>query len=71
MSLCPKCSGHMDLGSSEGPRGFQVWFKGTKFPDSNIHLFPPRLERTTEVYRVAVYRCSSCGFLEAYAKDPV
>jgi len=72
MKSCPKCSAEMEVGSSclEGHGGPIVWFKGTLSYDHKIHLFPPRLEPMTPMYRIAMYRCRDCGFLEAFATEP-
>ena len=69
---CPKCSSEMELGSSCTESSFGgrlLWFKGSLSYDRRIRLFPPRLEPITETYRIAMYRCPECGFLEAFARD--
>ena len=65
---CPKCPGHMDQGfiidNSVGDRIVSHWaagaprksfWTGTKLPQEK--LIP-----------IGTYRCSSCGYLEAYAR---
>jgi len=64
---CPKCSGSMDPGfvidSDYGTRRVGEWASGpprksiwtaTKMPDERIPI--------------GTYRCSSCGYLESYAR---
>ena len=65
---CPKCNGAMEVGyvvdQSQASLFVSHWCKG-----------PPQKSfwRQTKVpdvaFPIGMYRCSSCGYLEAYAAD--
>lgn len=70
-SHCPKCGGSMEEGFllDEG--------RNSSSPASWIEGPPERSfwtgvkTRGREKLRVVTYRCERCGFLEAYATEPV
>jgi hypothetical protein len=67
---CPKCNGEMVLGHSTPVGGVKpmglFWREG---PPKKSWL-DPRLDQvaTPEFIPIAHFRCSSCGFLESYAR---
>jgi len=60
---CPKCKGEMEKGFLPDAR-----YAGTgriHWADKIVHL---KLKPVNQMYPVDAYRCTSCGFLESYAK---
>ncbi len=69
---CPKCDGEMEEGllvdRSFGGAQKATWVRGNELPTIKITAWPPGIEITGKRHTLSVFRCTSCGFLEAYAK---
>jgi|GEM_PF-2528854 len=70
---CPKCDDEMHSGllvdAAPGGAKKGMWVKGEDLPKLKVHLLPPGLEVVGECYRLTMYRCVACGFVETYATD--
>ena len=66
---CPECNGNMVEGTMADFRHNSVvpqeWVSGEPKVSWAGRL------KNEERYQVTAYRCTSCGFLKMYAKDPV
>ncbi|HZO89363.1 MAG TPA: hypothetical protein VFB38_13620 [Chthonomonadaceae bacterium] len=68
---CPNCQGHMEPGflvdhASGGVRYQVTWVAG--LPEPN-YWTGVRVKDKVQ-YPITLYRCSVCGYLEAYADNP-
>jgi hypothetical protein len=65
---CPKCRGEMEQGfvvdRTYGAQLVSQWAKGAP-----VKSFWTGTKLPDEELPIGTYRCSSCGYLEAYARD--
>lgn len=65
---CPKCQASMVEGfvidQTHGGRAVSSWLEGAPYKSMWLGI---RLKGKTPI-EIATWRCSSCGFLESYAK---
>jgi hypothetical protein len=73
---CAKCSGEMEIGflrDRAGPGRFKrisgtvEWFAGLPQPSSDGSI----KTRSKTRFRIDVFRCKNCGYLEHYASKPL
>jgi Domain of unknown function (DUF6487) len=66
---CPKCKGEMEQGfvldRTESGQHVSHWAKGA--PRKSFWLVTKRVPHQDQV-PIGTFRCSSCGYLEAYAR---
>jgi hypothetical protein len=65
--ICPKCKMSMDNGAVHGTEGM-VWTADVAVSDASMWAKAKQRRRSRRT--VTALRCSSCGLLELYARDP-
>jgi hypothetical protein len=68
LRTCPKCAAVMEAGYSVPATHAPGWWWVDGVWDTDYPAYDPE-RRATKKYPITLYRCTQCGFLEAYARS--